>query len=184
MLHSPALPALPARATLLALGLSLVACTPGPPAPSAAAITTTAPGSAPPDAPPGTCWARDVTPAVVEVVTEHVLAKPAEIADDGTILVPARYDTRSVQRIVEPRREFHFEVPCDNVLTPDFIAALQRALAARGLYDGPLSGQLDAATRRAIRAFQRPAGLDSDILILESARKLGLVAYGRETLRR
>ncbi|SFC48379.1 Putative peptidoglycan binding domain-containing protein [Tropicimonas isoalkanivorans] len=113
----------------------------------------------PPDAAPGTCWGRDETPAVLETATEA--AAPQTI-------------TR--QRIGEPRREIWFETPCPQDLTPDTLASLQRALAARGLYDGAVTGDLDSSTRMAIRRFQRPYGLDSDVLSLEAARRLGLAA--------
>lgn len=68
------------------------------------------------------------------------------------------------------------ETPCDTNLTPDFQASLQRALQARGLYAGPITGQMDAGTEAAIRAFQAPLGLDSPILSLAAAERLGLVA--------
>jgi len=61
------------------------------------------------------------------------------------------------------------------VLTPDFVASLQRALAARGIYAGVVNGQMDAPTRRAIRRYQKPKGPDSDVLSLATAQELGLV---------
>jgi peptidoglycan hydrolase-like protein with peptidoglycan-binding domain len=64
-------------------------------------------------------------------------------------------------------------------MTPEFVASVQRALKVRALYRGPISGQMDSRTRAAIRAFQAPDGLDSGILSLDAARKLGLVAVER-----
>ena len=141
----------------------------------------TVPGEGPPDARPGACYGKDVTPAVIEVVTEQELIEPAKIGADGGIIKPAVYESASHQAIVEPRKEFFFEVPCADTLTPDFIASLQRALKARRLYRGNLSGIMDERTRRAIRKFQLPGGLNSDILTMDTALKLGLIAYGRET---
>ncbi len=138
----------------------------------------TTPGEGPPDARPGACYGKDMTPAVVEVITVQVLLQPAKIAPDGAIMRPPSYKTSSYQNIIQERREFFFEVPCADVLTRDFIASLQRALKARQLYRGTLSGVMDARTRRAIRKFQIPNGLNSDILTLDTARSLGLVAYG------
>jgi peptidoglycan hydrolase-like protein with peptidoglycan-binding domain len=76
---------------------------------------------------------------------------------------------------VKERSVTWFETPCAAGQTPDFVASVQRALAARGLYRGPAHGEMDARTRAAIRRFQTPEGLDSGILSLAAARKLGLV---------
>jgi peptidoglycan hydrolase-like protein with peptidoglycan-binding domain len=38
---------------------------------------------------------------------------------------------------------------------------------------------MDAGTRKAVRRYQAARGLDSDILALDSARALGLVALPR-----
>lgn len=166
----------------LILGASLAACTvpAGPPAPGHETILITTPGEGPPDARPGACYGKDVTQAVVEVVTEQELVEPAQFAEDGAIVKPARYRTTTHQKIVEPRKEFFFEVPCPDVFTSEFITSLQRALKARGLYRGRLSGIMDERTRRAIRRYQIPNGLNSDILTTSTARELGLLAYGRE----
>jgi hypothetical protein len=162
---------LPAAALILALA----ACQPGAHAPG------TPPGlaAAPPGAPPGTCWGRQISPAVVETVTEQVQTAAAVTAPDGRVIAPARYATETRQVIVEERRVRWIETPCPEVQTPDFIASLQRALMARGLHAGSVTGRMDAATRAAIRRYQAGRGLDSDILALESARALGLVALPR-----
>ncbi|WP_291738196.1 peptidoglycan-binding domain-containing protein, partial [Leisingera sp. F5] len=80
------------------------------------------------------------------------------------------------QQIVIPRQKRWIEIPCPAMMTPDFIRTIQRALAARAIYRGPLHGQMDAATRKAVQRYQAPLGLDSGTLTLTSARKLGLVA--------
>lgn len=134
---------------------------------------------APPGAPPGTCWGKHVTPAVIETVTEQVQTEPPEMDETGRVIGPARYVTETRQEIVEERRTTWVEVPCADLQTADFIASVQRALAARGFYGGPVTGSLDARTRAAIRRYQAPRGLDSGILSLETARELGLVAVER-----
>lgn len=134
---------------------------------------------APPGAAPGTCWGKTETPAVIETVTEQVLVQPAEVLADGSVTAPPAYRTETRQMIVEERRETWFETPCEDVLTVEFVQSLQRALAARGLYGGPLTGEMDARTRHAVRRFQAPGGLDSGILSLDTARRLGLVAIER-----
>ncbi|NDW47358.1 peptidoglycan-binding protein [Ruegeria sp. PrR005] len=131
---------------------------------------------APPGAAPGTCWGKHVTPAIIETVTHQVLMQPAEVQTDGTVLRPAIYKTETRQQIVRERKETWFETPCQQDMTPEFVASVQRALAARGMYRGAVTGEMDNRTRAAIRRFQKPQGLDSGILSLAAARKLGLVA--------
>ena len=135
---------------------------------------------APPGAPPGTCWGKQTTPAMVETVTEQILLKPAQIRTDGTVTQPATYKTETRQAIVRERKVTWFRVPCAYQQPADFVASLQRALKVRGHYTGPVSGQMDARTRSAVRAYQKPQGLESDILSLAAARKLGLVAVDRQ----
>jgi hypothetical protein len=167
---------------LLPLSVILAACQstlplPGPAEPEIVQTVQ----EAPPGAAPGTCWGKDVTPAVIETVTEQVLVQPAEVRDDGTVLDPAIYKTETRQAIVQERRVTWFETPCASVQTPDFVASVQRALKVRGLYRGPVTGTMDARTRAAVRAYQKPEGLDSGILSLAAARRLGLVAVERPT---
>jgi len=130
---------------------------------------------APPDARPDACYGKDVTPAVIEHVTERVLVTEAEIGPDGNVLAPPQYEERTTRKLVNGHEPIFFETPCPPRWTPDFIASIQRALKTRGLYAGPISGTLDAQTRAAIRAFQVERGLNSAILSTESARALGLV---------
>ena len=126
---------------------------------------------APPGAAPGTCWGRDATPAVIETVTEQViLEKKAEPV----------YQTETSQEIVTPREDTWFETPCDDVMTPEFTATLQRALKARGHYQGAVNGRMDGRTQAAIRAYQKPQGLDSGMLSLAAARQMGLMQVDLE----
>ncbi|MDJ0628689.1 MAG: peptidoglycan-binding domain-containing protein [Rhodobacter sp.] len=138
---------------------------------------TTAQPAPPPGGDPDACHARDVTPAEIETVTEQVMLQPASLSTDGKVLYPAVYKTETRQAIVRQRREQRFETPCPDVLTPDFIASLQRALKARGHYRGPINGEMTARTRRAVQAFQKPQGLNSGILSIAAARQLGLVRH-------
>ena len=171
--HTPPMPrpAFPAAALILVLA----ACQPVP----GASVPPPGLAERPPGAPPGTCWGRQVSPAVIETITEQVQTAPAVTGPDGRIVTPARYATETRQAIVEARRVRWIETPCPDDLPPDFTASLQRALMARGLHDGPVTGRIDGRTRAAIRAYQAARGLDSDILSLESARALGLVALPR-----
>jgi hypothetical protein len=136
-------------------------------------------GLAPPGAPPGTCWGKIPTPAVIETVKEQVLVTPAKVNADGTIASLPVYRAETRQQIVTPRTDRWFEIPCPPAFTVELVSTLQRALLARGLYDGEISGDLDAPTRRAVLAVQTARGLPSDVLSMETARSLGIVAVAR-----
>lgn len=138
--------------------------------------------SGPENAPEGTCWGKDVTPAVIETRVQQVQIA-AEITDaDGNVTSPARFETTRTQEIVSPRNEIWFETPCPEVFTMEFIETLQRAMALRDLYTGPITGEMDQNTRAAIRNLQKPQGLNSDVLSVIAAQRLGIIAYGRETI--
>lgn len=135
---------------------------------------------APPGADPDACYARTTTPAIIETVTEQVLVQPPQIGADGRVLFPAVYRTETRQNIVRERKELWFETLCDEELTVEFVSSLQRALQARGYYNGSISGKIDRPTSRAIRAYQQAHDVDSHILSLAAARLLGLKAVERE----
>jgi hypothetical protein len=134
---------------------------------------------APPGAAPGTCWGKHTTPAVIETVTQQIMLQPAQVTSDGQVIQPAIYKTETQQRIVTERKDTWFQAPCPAQQTPQFIASVQRALAARGLYRGPITSQMDSPTRAAIRKYQAQQGLDSGILSTAAARKLGLIEVER-----
>ncbi|WP_308339985.1 peptidoglycan-binding protein [Sulfitobacter sp. CW3] len=132
---------------------------------------------------PGSCWGRTVSPAVIETVTEQVQVQPAQISSTGEVQAFPIYRTETRQQIVKPRIDNWFETPCAVQMTPQFVETLQRALEARGIYTGPISGSYDAPTRAAMRNYQISAGgPDSPILALTTARQLGLIAVDRATL--
>lgn len=135
--------------------------------------------SAPDGAHPGSCWHKQTKPAVIETVERTVLVQPAQVTSDGLIQQPAIYRKERAQQIIRPRATSAFEVPCPAALTPEFIATLQRALAARDLYSGPISGQMSARTGSAVRAYQTGLGVQSDVLSMVAARKLGLIPVSR-----
>lgn len=136
-------------------------------------------GLAPPGAPAGTCWGKISTPAVVETVTEQILVTPAKINADGTIATLPVYRAERQQQIVTSRTDRWFEIPCPPAFTIEFVSTLQRALQARGLYAGAVNGNMDATTRRAVLAVQTAEGLPSDVLSIDTARELGIVAVPR-----
>jgi hypothetical protein len=175
-----------ARPFFLCALLALSACTPEQIAPPGRAdlgievVRLQQPG--PPKGPKDACWSGSTIPAVIETVTEQVLAE-AEVKDAaGKVISPASYRTETRQRIVQDREEVWFRAPCPETFDVDFIATLQRSLKARGFYLLPLTGVLDAPTTDAIRRFQTLRGLDSGVLSLAAARELGLVSTDRAAL--
>lgn len=155
------------RASLSALSLA-VALGGCAPAPDSGVVIVAGYGDAGPSgAAPGTCWGRSITPAVIETVTRQ------RRQHDGAA---AAYTTDTRQRIVRPRRESWFRAQCPDAMTREFIESLQRALVARGHRAGPVTGRMNAPTRKAIRAYQSDEiGLDSATLSREAAQRLGLV---------
>lgn len=107
----------------------------------------------------------------------HALVHPAtlDMTTLGSRQCWARYSTTGAQPRNGMIEETAFRVPCPELMTSDFIATLQRALAVRGHYEGPITGRADSATRDAVRGFQRAQGFDSPILTLDTAQRLGLV---------
>lgn len=128
------------------------------------------------------CFAQDETPATIETTTSHVLVAPAKYGDDGTLITPAQYRTETTQRIVQARQPIRFRTPCPDDLTAAFMESVQRALNVRGVYDGPITGKMDALTKAAIRAYQAPIGINSTVLSLEAAQRLGLISLTPEQL--
>lgn len=157
----------------------LAACMPAVETPDIGRPTAQTAPQAPPGAAKGTCWYRNTSPAIIETVTEQLLVQPAEIAADGQIIRPAIFRTVTRQDIVQPRKDSWIEIPCEAQMTPEFIASVQRALSARGYYDGAITGLMDRSTRIALRRFQTEAGLNSSTLSLDTARRLGLVAIAQ-----
>jgi Putative peptidoglycan binding domain len=163
------------RPRLLAAVLTVAQCLAGcgsglgPLAPAASDLRAETVRGDIPVVPEGACWARDETPAVIETITD-------QIAEDATPESDAGFRIETRQAIVKPRETIWFRTPCTDALTPDVVATLQRALAARGLFASSATGVLDAQTRSAIRAFQTPRGLNSDRLSLAVAQELGVIA--------
>ncbi len=124
----------------------------------------------------GACWGRDITPAIIETVTEQLMLTPEVRGADGRVTTPASYRTNTHQRMVQDTKEVWFRTPCPESLTINFLATLQRALKARALYLAPVTGEMNAETADAIRRFQAERGLDSPVLSLTAAQELGILA--------
>lgn len=144
--------------------LLLAACQPVP-GPGTAPTLAPEARAVPPGPEAGGCWHRTTLPARFETVTEQTV-------EPGSGPATVRSDTR--QRMLADRREVWFRTPCAEEVTPVFLATLQRALKARGLYGGPVTGTMDPATAAAVRRYQAARGLDSDTLSLAAAREMGI----------
>ena len=135
-----------------------------PPSPPAAVITSgeirTVPG--------GGCVAFTAPETETRVVTQQVEVSPGVLRE---VVGPQQF-------ALGPGAEF--AVVCPPVLTEDFVASLQRALKIRRFYEGPISAAYDDATAAAVRAFQQADGVDSPILSVAAAQRLGLVPVPRE----
>ncbi|MGJ8604187.1 MAG: peptidoglycan-binding domain-containing protein [Marivita sp.] len=136
----------------------------------------------PPGVSPDGCWVRDIAPAELETVTRQIEVAPARVDEAGKPISPARFRTETVQVIERERQALIFETPCPDALTPDLVSTLQRALEARGLYRGQITGVMDVPTRQAVRRYQNARGLPSGLLSMQSARGLGLLATPRDQL--
>jgi len=123
------------------------------------------------------CYSQQTRPAVIETVTEQVQVRPEGTDAKTGAKTPALYRSETNHRVVKGGEAMWFRVPCEAEMTPTFIAMLQRALAARALYFGSTTGEMDAGTQRAVRAYQAPRGLPSSVLSYRAAQELGLIVW-------
>ena len=121
--------------------------------------------AAAPSAAGSRCWDKHVTPAETKTVRELVQVQPARLDEDGNVISEPIYRREAREVTARAGREQWFETPCEDQLTPEFLASLQRALKARGHYSGAITGRMDTGTGRAIRLYQEPQGLDSTDLV-------------------
>lgn len=124
----------------------------------------------------GRCFARTRGATRTEVISDLIEVEP-EIKDrNGVIQRPAVFRTVTRPRTVAVGDGTPFQIVCPQILTPDFVSTLQRALIVRRAYAGPVNGRYDAATSAAVAAFQQARGIDSPLLAIAVARDLGIVA--------
>jgi hypothetical protein len=168
-------------AVRLAAVIGLAACTPSAPP---VAPPVTAPSfqaaivQAEPRAADGECWHRMGRPALFETVTEEILITPEQRDANGAVVKPAVFRTETRQTELRPRQQVWFRIPCRAEVDSEavFVASLQRALKARGLFGGEVTGMMDDATETAVLRYQSANGLESGVISLAAAQALGLVA--------
>jgi peptidoglycan hydrolase-like protein with peptidoglycan-binding domain len=134
----------------------------------------------PPADMPGVCWGHLPGPQITQIISDIVVATPAQTGPNGEELSPAIYREVTRPQTVHEGDGRWFTRTCDADMTPDFVMTLQRALSVRGLYRGDINGHMDHRTLRAVLAYQMPQGLDSDILSQSAARQMGLIAVELE----
>jgi len=128
------------------------------------------------------CFVPYTAPAVIETVTEHVLVQD-EIREidpqigQSVVTTPAIYSTKTVQKIISPRREAKIEIVCPQDESFDFIQTLQRALSARGFYFAAINGVMDERTKRAVRKVQKSYGINISDVTIELAENYGLIIH-------
>ena len=116
---------------------------------------------------------------------------PAEFRTIPTqeLVVPARTEKRAhaaktatIERTVlrAPEKYEWVEVLCDTNADVASISAVQKALADRGYYKGPIDGIIGPMTQRALEDFQSAAGLPHQgYVTIDTLRALGLAAGGQ-----
>jgi hypothetical protein len=139
---------------------------------------------------------RQSVPAETTTVQRRILATPASVRE---INVPGTYQNVTVHTLVTPAGERRSTMPeqrstvnrqvvetgeryewvpvvCESTPTGIVsITAAQRALAAKGLYRGPIDGIMGSRTAQALREYQRMNRLPGNgSLTIETARHLGL----------
>ena len=116
---------------------------------------------------------RKITiPAEYATVTKTVEVTPATTRTTET---PATYKTVTRTVNAAPARTVWTSVLCDVNTTPDVVRRLQTALKSAGHYGGPIDGIIGSQTRGGIKSYQTAQGVQSDILTIDSARKLGII---------
>jgi hypothetical protein len=139
---------------------------------------------------------RERVPARTQTIARRVLVTPASVRE---VDVPGTYQNVTVETLVSPADARRVPMPeqrgtinrqvvetgeryewvpvvCENTQSGvDSVTAAQRALAAKGLYRGPIDGIVGSQTTHAIREYQRQQGLPGNgNLTLETKRRLGL----------
>ncbi|MDA8739629.1 peptidoglycan-binding protein [Rhodobacteraceae bacterium] len=128
------------------------------------------------------CRAKISQPAIYETVTEKKLIAPAKFSPSGRQIAPPTYQHQTIHRIIRERSIEWFDTPCEDEMNADLIVSLQRALKARGYFNGKLTAIMDHDTKGALRRYQAENGLDSAILSRQTAYELGLFPVPRDML--
>ncbi|WP_316014489.1 peptidoglycan-binding domain-containing protein [Roseobacter sp. HKCCA0434] len=112
-----------------------------------------------------------VVPAVTRNVEREVVATAERVIRRE---VPATFRTVEEPVEVVPAQEVWADVVCDTAYNRTFVSAVQRALSARGFYNGPIDGLRGPGTEAAIQRYQLELGYDTSALTMDAVRALDL----------
>jgi len=118
-----------------------------------------------------------ITPAEIFTQIKTRLVQPEKRNTAGQLVLPAQYETIRTLTITKPRSVTKIDAVCPEDLTLEFIASLQRAFQARGLFFSTITGAMDTPTQRAILNFQTARGVESATVMKATAQELGLVVF-------
>ena len=120
------------------------------------------------------CYFEKITPAEISTQVKTRLVQPEKRNTAGQLVSPAQYETTRTLNITKARSITKIDAVYPEDLTPEFIASLQRAFKARGLFSSTITGSMDTSTRRAILNFQTVRGVKSATVMKATAQELGL----------
>ena len=120
------------------------------------------------------CYFEKITPAEISTQVKTRLVQPEKCNNAGQLVSHAQYETTQTQTITKARSITKIDAVCPKDLTSEFIASLQRAFKARGLFSSTITGSMDTSTRRAILNFQNVRGVKSATVMKATAQELGL----------
>ena len=123
------------------------------------------------------CYFEKITPAEISTQVKTRLVQPEKHNTAGQLVLPEQYETIRTQTITKPRSVTKIDAVCPEDLTPKFIASLQRAFQAHGVFFSTITGAMDTPTRRAILNFQTARGVESATVMKATAQELGLVVF-------
>ena len=110
-------------------------------------------------------------PAVYKNITVTKLVQPAEVK---RVTIPEKYSNITKRQMVSPSKVVWKKVVCQSSMGSSTIQGVQRALKAKGLYNGPIDGIFGALTKQAVRSYQKQNGLAIGGLTHEVMKSLGV----------
>lgn len=133
-------------------------------------------------------------PAKMASFSRKVVKTPASVQ---RVEIPAKYETKKVQQLVEDAKEIRTQIPaqtksiskrikvsdarlewrsilCDTNMNTGTVQRVQRALLSAGYRPGPIDGVLGSQTMSAVDRFQRAKGLATGGLTFDTLKKLGV----------
>ncbi len=110
-------------------------------------------------------------PAQYTTIKVTTVVKPAEVK---RVQIPAQYREVTKREMVSPSRVVWKRVVCKSSITSGTIIELQKALKAKGLYNGPIDGIVGSMTRAAVKEYQRANNLPVGGITYQVLKSLGI----------